>query len=109
MTDNITNAIISKYLKYTELLIKRFYDIYYSEWEPIYWNEWDIVWIQHGPWTVNISDEYWDINDIFVALNSKIDSKTLFDWYEYKLNFYSDNLEWHCTNLYTYNKKKWKT
>jgi hypothetical protein len=102
--DNITNAVISRYIKNTDNLIEQFYRIYYAEeWESLYWDERHSIGLnEHWYGVIWIWNEFWSINDIYTALNFKIPRNTLFDHYEYLLNWHTLNKwEW-CINLYSW-------
>lgn len=107
MKDNITNAIISKYVKQTEDLITQFYKVYFLENydDTIYSDSWYMIWgYDHWPWTVEMDDYYFQVSDMFIALNEKIEKDILFKWYDYQLDFFTENKEWNATNLRTFNK-----
>ena len=108
MTDqrNMTNAIISEYISRTEQLIVQFYRIYFNEdyHDTVFKDSYYMIWIEHGPWIIEINDYYFNITDIFVALNEKIPKDILFTRYDYSTSLHMAKPDEPCINLYSYNK-----
>lgn len=78
-----------------ENLVERFAIKYYSEeGEDVeYYFVWDM---QFDISTVNIVDDYWNIDDIYLALKEDISEDVLFERYHFK------------TMVYTINSNVWK-
>jgi len=103
--DNISNALISEYVAKADQLARQFYDIYFNdEDDHIYWDEWYFIGLEHWPWVVEISDYYFNIDDIFVALNLHASSDDLLKWYDYSLTHHTENKKWNPINLYSWLK-----
>lgn len=100
------NTEIKNFQKAYNELIDQFVKIYYpcQEWtiDPEMW----YLGIENKPYhyPILIGDDYWDIEDIYIALYENIPSDTLHEWCSYALE---EHMKWEIPmNLYNYYKNQ---
>ncbi len=111
--------VILEYQKSVDQLVREFYRKYYFEpWENTEQNDTlfdmeysynvDLMKYHWTLWPINITDYYWCIDDIIIALKYNIPEKILFKYYDESIEASMNNKPiW--INLYNYYlKEKWK-
>jgi len=96
------NKLIDNYEKSIIKLIEKFVDKYftYDDWSQ---SDYHIIW--RDMWIIEISDYYFNISDIYIAIKYNIESEILFKRYddtmekETKFNLYSYKLCNGNTNI----------
>lgn len=99
---------LKNYYSAVEKLTKEFYKKYYwEEWEDFasdYSYYVDVMSYNGDIWPINISDEYWGINHICIALYNNIPRDIVHRWYSDRLDASLDGEETFI-NLYNFWKK----
>ena len=97
------NQIVEEIVKaYAVRHFKELYELDYL-WDQIYIDNIDYKWVNQ--WPVNISDEYYNLDDIILAEHLQIPCKCLQDYNDRELERHQEGKE---KNLYHYWKTKWK-
>lgn len=113
MTKITSEHLITEYNKLIEKIVFDFAQRYYLELyqEPCQESDYDImnyVWI--NSWMIEISDCYYDINDILIAELYQIPIQIMQDWYYLRLEDKIDenlyNFHRKVTNPWLYNKEE---
>ena len=106
--------MIEKYNQIVEEIVKAYAVRHYKElydeelddlWYQIYIDHMDYKWVNQ--WPVNISENYYSLDDIILAEHLQIPCKCLQDYNDRELERHQEGKEKDC-NLYHYWKTKWK-
>ena len=106
--------LIKKYNQIVEQIVKvyavrHFKELYDEELDDLWYSYhvdlMDYQWVNQ--WPVNISDGYYDLDDIILAEHLQIPCKCVQDYYDRMLERYQEGKEKDC-NLYHYWKTIWK-
>lgn len=101
---------LKQFIKAHNELIDEFTDKYYPESYCEMWYAWD-----SERWFLNpiqIWDEYWSLDDIYMAMYYNIDKDIVWKWFDYDFDQYQQLESWeieHRINFYNFIKKEqWK-
>lgn len=99
--------MINEYNKLIEKIVRKFAERFckeeYNE-DIAYYDIMNYVWISQ--WPVEISDYYFNIDDILISEMYQIPSHIFVDYYNLCLDSYTDKNKWPWINLYNYNRKR---
>ena len=97
------NSLILEHDELFHEMCYQFVEKYYSQEDEDIIPYWYIVWewgnLFHN--VLSVSDDFWSIEDIYIALKHNITSDLVFAWYEYSFNKNTSE-EWEYFNLYDF-------